>query len=266
MAGDGTVRNVLTVADAVRSALLAPGDLAALTASTDKIATWPAGSHVWGQYAEQTGAGVAICRTENVSACAPPVAALVDGRLREASSALLGEEAIAFKDKINYKQPGGAGFRPHQDRLAYPGVDRVVSILVAIDACTTDSGCLWLAEGVDEVLPVDDRGVVRNDVADELDWQAVPLEPGDAVVLDGLAPHFSETNGSRAARRVLVASYAPACEGYTREEYYRARAEAMDTASAGDGRFRISTLADFEGVEVDAPRGAVDRCTHASLR
>jgi hypothetical protein len=253
------------VTEAIRPSILSSDELAALRASTDVIATWPAGSHVWGQYEEQTGAGVAICRTENVSACAPSVAALVDGSLRETASQMLGEDATAFKDKVNYKQPGGAGFRPHQDRLAYPGVDRVVSILVAIDACTTESGCLWLAAGVTEVLPVDDRGVVREDVADALGWEAVPLEPGDAIMLDGLAPHCSDANGSAAARRVLVASYAPTSEGYTREQYYAARAETMERASGADGRFRISTLADFEGVEVEATSVAGTTCTHVPL-
>lgn len=256
----------MSATEALQRELLNDAQLEELRRSTDVIETWPAGSHVWGQYAEQTsGGGVAICRTENVSACAPAVAALVDGPLRAAASALLGEDATAFKDKINYKQPGGAGFRPHQDRVAYPGVERVVSLLVAIDACTTESGCLWLAAGVDEVLPVDDRGVVHDDVASTLDWTAVPLEPGDAVALDGLAPHYSEANRSDAARRVLVASYAPTAEGYTRDHYYAARAETMRRASEGDGRFRISTLADFEGVEVDTPDAAHDACTHAPL-
>ena len=36
--------------------------------------------------------------------------------------------------------------------------------------------------------------------------------------------------------------------------------EKMRRASADDGLFRISTLADFEGTEVDTPR--TDRCTH----
>ena len=118
-----------------------------------------------GPLREATASGPAICRTENVSACHRGVAELVDGPLRDVASSAIGERVVAFKDKINYKQPGGAGFRPHQDRVAYPGVIRVMSILVAIDACSTESGCLWLAGGVDDVLPTDDRGVVRDDIA-----------------------------------------------------------------------------------------------------
>ena len=60
---------------------------------------------------------------------------LVAGALQGCAAAALGEPAVAFKDKLNYKQPGGAGYRVHQDKVAYPGVGRVMSILVAIDDC-----------------------------------------------------------------------------------------------------------------------------------
>jgi hypothetical protein len=229
---------------------------------TAEIEAWPAGSHIWGHYAEATDSGPAICRTENVSACHHGVAALVNGTLRDAAAKAIGEPVVAFKDKINYKQPGGAGFRPHQDRVAYPGVTRVMSILVAIDACSTESGCLWLADGVNEVLATDDRGVVCEDIARDLGWIAVELEPGEAVLLDGLVPHYSDANRTARPRRVLVASYAPEREQYTREHYYAARNDVMTKSSVADGRFRISTLADFEGAEVALDVAAVEQCTH----
>ena len=186
-------------------------------------------------------------------------------RSRAAAAEALGTDVTAFKDKLNYKRPGGAGFRPHQDLLAYPGVARVMSVLVAIDPCTTASGCLWLAAGVEEALPTDDGGVVQADVAAALDWEPVELAPGDAVCIGGLAPHFSEANHSASPRRVLVASYAPTDDRYRREHYYDARRRAMERATSADDRFRISTLADFEGVEVPvAGRTAtVEGCGHA---
>jgi 2-aminoethylphosphonate dioxygenase len=249
----------------VRRVLLSETEAEAVAGWADAIEAWPVGSHVWGQYAEQIAGDAAVCRTENVSACHPGVAELVEGPLRDTATEVLGEPATAFKDKINYKHPGGAGFRPHQDRLAYPGVAQVLSILVAIDECTTESGCLWLAEGVDEPLPTDDRGVVRSDVVDSLRWVPAELAAGDAVLLDGLAPHYSEANRGNARRRVLVASYAPASESYARDHYYSARADTMRRASEEDGRFRISTLADFDGVEVADERAPTDRCTHAEV-
>jgi ectoine hydroxylase-related dioxygenase (phytanoyl-CoA dioxygenase family) len=252
----------MNATDVVRTGLLDTGSLDALRTWAAEVEAWPTGSHVWGHYAEQTANGPRICRTENVSACHPGIAALVAGRLAECAARALGESVTAFKDKLNYKQPGGAGFSPHQDKIAYPGVGRVMSILVAIDDCRVESGCLWLSSGVGEVLPVDDRGVVRADASAELDWFAVELAAGDAVCIDGLAPHYSETNRGSVPRRVLVASYAPTSERYTRTHYYAQRDDRMRAATERDGRFRISTLADFDGAEV-ATDTATDHCTHA---
>ena len=247
--------------DVVRKGLLDRAQVDALRGWAEEVEAWPTGSHVWGHYAEQTAHGARICRTENVSACHRGIASLVSGVFAGCAAGALGEPAAAFKDKLNYKQPGGAGFRPHQDKVAYPGAGSVVSVLVAIDDCSVESGCLWIAPDVHEILPVDDRGVVRADVADSLDWYPAELASGDAVCIDGTAPHFSEANRGRAPRRVLVASYAPIREEYTREHYYARRRARMRAETERDGRFRISTLADFDGTEVatDAP---TDRCTH----
>jgi hypothetical protein len=230
--------------------------IGALTSWVAAVQAWPAGSHQWGQYAEETPHGPVICRTENVSACHRAFAALVDGDLAAIAGEKLGAPATAFKDKINYKQPGGAGFRPHQDQVAYPGAHQVMSLLLAIDPCTIDSGCLWIAPDVDRELPVDDRGVVRADIADALDWQAAELQPGDVLCIPGHAPHYSSANATDSQRRVFIASYSPTSHGYTRTDYYGARQAVMTDATARDGRFRISTLADFEGTEVAAPAPA----------
>lgn len=252
----------MNATDVVRPALLDPAQLRALQAWTAEVEAWPAGSHRWGHYAEHTADGPRICRTENVSVCHHGFASLVDGAIRDCAADAIGEPVVAFKDKVNYKQPGGAGFSPHQDKVAYPGVGRVMSILLAIDDCSIESGCLWIAGGVGEVLAVDDRGVVRADVADVLEWSAIELRAGDALCIDGLAPHYSETNRGDDPRRVLVASYAPASEGYSRDDYYERRRSRMETETERDGRFRISTLADFEGAEV-ATGPATDHCTHS---
>jgi hypothetical protein len=247
----------------IRRGVVTGGDLDALQAWAVEVGTWPAGSHRWGQYAERTSTGEAVCRTENVSACHDGFAGLGRGALAGLAATALGVDVVDFKDKINYKRPGGAGFRPHQDLRAYPGATRVVSILVAIDECTTASGCLWLALEVDALLPTDGRGVVAPDVASALSWSPAELAPGDAVCIGGLTPHYSEANNSSAPRRVLVTSYAPAGDSYDRDSYYAARTREMERATARDDRFRISTLADFDGIEVEGDRaGAPKECWH----
>ncbi len=246
----------------VRERVLRGAAVDELRGWVEQVEAWPAGSHVWGHYAEETATGPAICRTENVSVCHAGIAELVAGELRSIAADALGTSARDFKDKINYKHPGGAGFLAHQDRLAYPGVERVVSILLAVDDCSLESGCLWLAEDVRGELPVDDRGVVRDEVASTLTWVPAELAAGDAVCIDGLVPHYSDANRSASARRVLVVSYAPESEGYRREDYYAARRAVMNDRTDRDGRFRISTLADFAGAEVAPDDVAVEACTH----
>ena len=121
-------------------AVVTGDDLVAMQAWTTDVEAWPAGSHRWGQYAERTTRGEAICRTENVSACHAGFAELARGPLAAVAATALGVEVTGFKDKINYKQPGGAGFSPHQDLAAYPGASRVMSVLVAIDECCPRRG------------------------------------------------------------------------------------------------------------------------------
>ncbi len=252
----------MTGASPIRRSVVAGAELDALRTWTAEVEAWPVGSHRWGQYAERTETGDAVCRTENVSACHAGFATLAGGTLAGVARSVLGVEVVCFKDKINYKQPGGAGFSPHQDLAAYPGATEVVSILVAIDECSEASGCVWFATGVDELLDSDDRGVVVPEVVSGLSWSPADLAPGDALCIGGLTPHYSGANTSPVPRRVLVASYAPVADRYDRERYYRARTEEMAQATARDAQFRISTLADFEGVEVAPDAGGSGVCWH----
>lgn len=253
----------MTVVSSIRRSVVEGPELEAFRAWATEVEGWPAGSHRWGQYLERTPRGDTMCRTENVSACHGAFAGLVRGVLADLATSELGVAVVDFKDKLNYKQPGGAGFSPHQDLLAYPGVARVMSILVAIDECSTTSGCLWLAPEVDELLATDGRGVVAEPVVSSLSWSPVELSPGDAVCIGGLTPHYSEANRSASSRRVLVASYAPQDEEYCRERYYTARRREMEQATARDDQFRISTLADFDGIEVRSDHtGVPDACWH----
>ena len=248
--------------DVVQTRLLDAEQADALREWALEVEAWPGGSHLWGHYAEQTAQGPRICRTENVSACHGGIASLVTGVLQDCAATALGEPAVAFKDKMNYKQPGGAGYSTHQDKVAYPGrgsrrVDpRRDRRLPGGVRLSLDGG------GVREVLPVDERGVVRAEVASTLDWFPAELAAGDAVLIDGLAPHYSEANNTDASRRVLIASYAPEREHYDRDRYYRERGDRMRRDTERDGRFRISTLADFQGTEV-ASEPATGACTHS---
>ena len=74
---------------------------------------------------------------------------------------------------------------------------------VAIDACSTDSGCLWLARAAStRFWPTDDRGVVREDIARELavDRGRAGARPGGLSRRVGSALQRRQPHHATAAR------------------------------------------------------------------
>lgn len=196
---------------------------------------------------ERTADGVQLCRTEDFAPYHHELGGLLtSGVLVVLASLLLGEPAVLYKEKINYKLPGGAGFSAHQDAPAYRFVDVHVSCLVAIDDIDLHNGCLEVASGVHRsILPMDGRGCIRTDIADGLDWRPVPLRAGEVLWFDSRTPHRSGPNRSTRSRRALYPTYTAASAGDLRRAYYAAK--RSEFAASADGDSRISLIGDFEG-------------------
>jgi len=143
-----------------------------------------------------------------------------DENIQGSISQLFGEQAVLFKDKINFKMPGGDGFKAHQDIQA--GWDKYASLhitaLVSIDASTRENGYLELAPGYHN------KGIIGEKwkplAEDALEYIGIPTEPGDAVFFDSYAPHRSGPNLTKSARRVLYVTYNRLSEGDHRRQYY----------------------------------------------
>jgi ectoine hydroxylase-related dioxygenase (phytanoyl-CoA dioxygenase family) len=197
---------------------------------------------------ELTDAGPRLARTEDFTPSSPLLSALLrEGAIPEVAGELLGEPALLYKEKINYKAAGGAGFSPHQDKPAYPFVDVVLSVMVAVDDATVDNGCLFVASGRHhELLAQDDLGCVAADVAEHLDWQPVALAAGDTLFFHALLPHKSGANRSTHDRRALYPTYNGVSEGDLRDAYYAEKRRAFDEPD-DSGRVRLSLIGDFEG-------------------
>lgn len=147
-----------------------------------------------------------------------------EGRLVAMVSAVLGGQAVLFKEKINFKLAGGSGFKAHQDQQA--GWSRYapyfVTALVSIDAATRANGCLeiagrWQPRGLvgEEWKPLSDSQVVG------LDLRPVETAPGDVILFDSFVPHASADNLTGRPRRVLYLTYNRASDGDHRADYYR---------------------------------------------
>ena len=145
------------------------------------------------------------------------------GRMIQAVSELLGEPAALFKEKINFKLPGGDGFKAHQDVQAgwNDYAKFYITALVSIDPATLENGCLEVVAGWH------DRGLVGQEWTPlteaqiaEMDFKPYPTQPGDAMFFDSFAPHRSGPNLTEQARRILYVTYNKASEGDHREQYF----------------------------------------------
>ena len=230
--------------------VLAAGEVAELRRWTDEIAARPGDpSRTDGllQHYELTERGAQIARSENLVPNHPGFAALVErGRLPAAAAALLGEPVVTYKEKINYKLAGGAGFAPHQDARAYKFVATHVSAMVAIDDATIENGCVEVVAGWHhQLLDVDERGCIHPDLVEQFVWQPLPMRAGDVLWFHSRTPHRSDRNLTRSTRRGLFCTYNAATLGDLRSRYYADKLAYFERQ--GNAAHQVSTIGDFEG-------------------
>ncbi|MSR64391.1 MAG: phytanoyl-CoA dioxygenase family protein [Verrucomicrobiae bacterium] len=144
---------------------------------------------------------------------------LLDVRVHDVLAALLGEEPIAAQTMFYYKPPGAKGQALHQDNFylhVKPHTD--MAAWTAIDACTTENGCLY-------VVPNSHREeIVCPETADPNESftnhlvripgnkKAIPVEmgPGDVLFFNGSLIHGSPPNRSTTQwRRAFISHYLP---------------------------------------------------------
>jgi hypothetical protein len=215
----------------------------------DEVSSWPNDGDGWLHYREMTDDGPKLCRTENFVPFHEGLRALLTtGSMLATASALLEQPAVLYKEKINYKLPGGAGYAPHQDAPAYRFVATHVSCMVAVDDSLVDNGCLEVASGMHgEVLPTDEHGCIRADVVDALTWEPVEVDAGETLWFHSRTPHRSGTNHSSTPRRALYPTYNAASEGDLRADYYRQKQSELAAADGDSDRVPVSLIGDFQG-------------------
>lgn len=205
--------------------LFSKSEIGPVTQWVEEVEAWPETAGKWMMYFEQTEDKQRLLnRIENMLPYHEQFNALAAGeKMQGACSQLFGEPATLFKDKINFKKPGGGGFESHQDVQAgwAKYADLHITVLINIDKTTIENGCLEMAGGFhnrgllgDEWTPLDDANI------GELKYEKIEAEPGDAVFFDSYAPHRSEPNRSNSPRRVLYYTYNAASAGDHIAQYY----------------------------------------------
>ncbi len=218
-------------------------DVEAVVAWVEEVAAWPDGAGDWLHHRELTDVGPQLCRTENFVPFHEGLRTLLTaGPMLATASALLGQPAVLYKEKINYKLPGGAGYAPHQDAPAYRFVETHVSCLVAVDDALVDNGCLEVVSGChQELLPTDDRGCIRPEVAAGLVWAPVEVRAGETLWFHSRTPHRSGPNLGATPRRALYPTYNARAEGDLRTAYYELKRVELGDSDA------VSLIGDFQG-------------------
>ena len=206
--------------------MYSPAEIREISDWTDEVASWPemrGSTMMYFEKSQDDGSRI-LCRIENFVPFHEGFRSLITTRrMQHAVSQLLGEPALLFKDKINFKLPGGDGFKAHQDVQAgwNEFADIHITAMVAIDETNAENGSL-------EMLPaMHDKGVLGSmwaPLTDEdtghAEYRAIHCRPGDTVFFDSFAPHRSGPNRTRKSRRVLYITYNKASAGDSRVRYY----------------------------------------------
>jgi len=166
-----------------------------------------------------------LCRMENFTQFNPGLDFILNGdKMLGMIRDLYGEDGILYKEKINYKLPGGDGFAAHQDVAAgwwMYGQSLHISTLISVDPATEANGCLEYAPNEHlQGMRSPAWKEIPTELVNSLRWVTCPTQPGDVLFFDSFVPHRSAPNNTNSSRRVLYATYAKAAEGDLRDRYY----------------------------------------------
>ena len=142
---------------------------------------------------------------------------LLDKRLRDCLTQLMGNEPLACQSMVYFKPPQSRGQALHQDQYylrVSPGT--CMAAWMALDPVDVENGCLHIVPGTHKL---DLLCTVEADTAESITNVAVPLpeemkpepmvmEPGDVLFFNGQVVHGSPPNMTRDRfRRVITCHY-----------------------------------------------------------
>jgi len=203
------------------------GEAQAITRWVGDIQSWPEvpGRHMAYYEESLTRPGERVLqRIENFVPYHADFAHFVaERRMLGAIEELFGARAVLFKDKINFKLPGGDGYKAHQDQQAgwSAYAPLFITALVTIDEQTIENGCLELAAGHHKKGLVGREWAPLSDAETAtMDFVSYPTKPGDVMYFDSFVPHRSAANRTAKPRRVLYITYNALQYGDRRAQYY----------------------------------------------
>lgn len=178
-----------------------------------------------------------LARIERITDAAPILgtSGLVE-RMRRIAQQCLGTDVVLFKDKLNLRYPNSAGYAPHQDASRWDRfADRFISIGVFLSESSPSRGGFEFAVS----------GRVRHRLSDEtgdldagqfagMPRSSVLANAGDALFIDGQAPHRTFQNCSDDILYHLLFTFVSGQDESRREAYYSEQASQFDSVRVGN--------------------------------
>ena len=235
-------------------------EAAQLAGWVEEVGALPPSEEKWMHHFERTEQGARLARTENFVSYHPQLGrVLMAGKVPALVGEALGEPVFLYKEKINYKYPGGAGYAAHQDAPAYKQVNLHATALIAIEPATVDNGCLEFAAGrhAEGLIGLTADGVLSKESEAELEFNPCEMAPGDVTIFSSYVPHRSSPNLSGKRRALLYLTYNAQNEGYLRDEYYRHKRANLKSG-------QLSLIKHFQGVAMDDANGGTNATAAAA--
>ncbi|ORY29323.1 hypothetical protein BCR39DRAFT_532323 [Naematelia encephala] len=206
--------------------VLKPDQVKDMQAWSAEVKGWPnrLGQHM--HYEEVRADGTTgLCRTENYVNYHKGFNDLFRGeRLTGLLSELMGQRAVLFKEKINYKEAGGSGgFDAHIDASAYnhAGANKHQTFLMAVNDMDMSNGCLEVVPGSHKLtIPLAPNRCIDPTWEAKQTWVPVPMPAGAMLLFGSYLAHRSGANSSPKPRAAIYATYNGISEGDNHDSYY----------------------------------------------
>jgi len=163
-------------------------------------------------------------RVENFYQNNKKIKSILDKKLKDLIYQIIRSKVNLFKDKVNFKNPGAVGFKPHQDLTIWNNMYNIkefISVAVSIDKSNTKNGCLEISPKshiLGELAKFEKAIPLR--VVKKLKWKKIISFPGDIVVFNDKTAHRSEANLSKNSRRMLFLTFNDVKYGNKIKKYY----------------------------------------------
>ncbi len=152
---------------------------------------------------------------------------LLNQKTMDCLADLLGEPALLFKDKVNYKLPGCRPDMLHQDQAAgwSSYTDFYISMGIIVDKNTLENGAISFMKSGNykkELMGDEWKPLTEEDppYKPEDEYLLLEAEPGDIIFFDSYVPHGSPSNKSDKSRRNLFLTFNRKSDGNLKEKYY----------------------------------------------